>query len=125
MLMLLKSEASSLPALPRVYFRNQEPMDVRAHWQSSFLKLTWVMRIKCLGADTIFDFPFDNRPTWLLDWAVAGQGSPLRDLVFFLVIGCTEEDRENFEEIALRAYHGELLQEGENSTIYHIHTDVQ
>mmetsp|Transcript_26840 Transcript_26840/g.51122 ORF Transcript_26840/g.51122 Transcript_26840/m.51122 type:complete len:546 (+) Transcript_26840:138-1775(+) len=63
-------------------------------------------------SDTIFDFPFDNRPTWLLDWAVAGQGSPLRDLVFFLVIGCTEEDREKFEEIALRAYHGELLQEG-------------
>lgn len=63
-------------------------------------------------ADSLAQLPYEQQDIWLVDWATSGRGCPLRDLAFFMMVGITSTDRKLFEKVALRVYHGTLLQEG-------------
>ena len=48
----------------------------------------------------------------VIDWQICGLGDPVNDIVYWMVLSLTTEDRRATEEELLKLYHGRLLEYG-------------
>ncbi|TMW60690.1 hypothetical protein Poli38472_000732 [Pythium oligandrum] len=63
-------------------------------------------------ANLLFGTAKDAELTWLVDWATCGKGNPMRDLVFFFIVGVYSKHRRTHEAASLEQYAKIIAQEG-------------